>query len=670
MPPEPNPKFVETDLDSILVIIPILNEAETIAEVVRNLQQYGLRQIRVVDNGSTDRSAVEAQTAGAEVIFEPIAGYGQACWRGLQELPNDIDWILFCDGDGSDDLSCLPEFLSLRHRYDLILGDRRTTRLGKSVLTPVQNFGNGLASYLINLGWGYGYRDLGPLRLIKRSALEAMAMQDRGFGWTVEMQVKAIELGLNICELPVNYLPRQGGKSKISGTIAGSFQAGVIILTTLGKLYIAKNSRLFSWLKCLSAFLLILGAVAIAPYGDFRQPEAVPHFWLGIGIMSLGFIASWRLKSLNAWWFWLIAIAIRLIILPMYPGDDVWRYVWEGYIQNQGISPYDFAPNAVELIPYRTEWWSLINNNHTSAIYPPLAQLGFRILAAISLHWLLFKAAFILADLLICWLLTRKFSYLPTTFYAWNPLVIYSFAGGAHYDSWFILPLVAAWLLWEQNSKLLNTNNKQGKIFYYLLTALAIGISIAIKWVSLPILAFVTWKTWSKINLKSAIIVFICGILPLCLASLNFCTPESCSLIPTSSTFVSHGRSAGLIPYFLGKIWSTSRNTNSIFAIPLSLSVIFLLVKAGNLQQFIQGYFFALLTISPIIHGWYFTWIIPFAVATKNLGVRLVSISAFIYFALPYRQALGNKYWRLSAIETLCLWLPFVIGYFWNRKKL
>jgi hypothetical protein len=97
-----------------------------------------------------------------------------------------------------------------------------------------------LATYLIKWGWGYRYRDLGPLRLIKRSALELIKMEDRGFGWTVEMQVKAIEFKLAICELPVGYRCRQGGKSKISGTISGSFKAGTIILTTLGKLYLRR----------------------------------------------------------------------------------------------------------------------------------------------------------------------------------------------------------------------------------------------------------------------------------------------------------------------------------------------------------------------------------------------------------------------------------------------
>jgi hypothetical protein len=399
----------------------------------------------------------------------------------------------------------------------------------------------------------------------------------------------------------------------------------------------------------ISGILLLLGAIAISPSGDFNQVEDFPKFCLGSGIMCLGFVCSWRSHQLSAWWFWLVAIATRGILLFMYPGDDIWRYLWEGYIQTLGFSPYDFAPNAPELIPYHTAWWTLINHQTVSAIYPPMTQLGFRILASITPQVWLFKTAFIIADLLICWLLTRRFSYWQTTLYAWNPLVIYSFAGGGHYDSWLILPLVVAWLIedlkhWQR--------------------AILIGISVAIKWISLPILGFITWQTWRIINVKTAIIIFICGLLPIALSASLFCNFDQCYLIPTSSNFVDRGRSAEFIPYLLAKIWQGSRQSNNIFAIPLGLAVIFLTWQAQNLQQFARGYFFVLLTLSPIVHGWYFTWIIPFAVATQNWGVRLLSISAFIYFVLPHRQALGNPNWRLNAIETLYLWLPFVCGYF------
>ncbi len=225
------------ELAHILVLIPARDEAETIANVVRSLQSYGLSQIRVIDNGSRDATAAIATAAGAEVIFESRPGYGRACWQGLQNVDEKIDWILFCDADGSDDLTRLPEFFALAPHYDFILGNRRASPSGRRALTPVQNFGNWLSTQLIALGWGHQYHDLGPLRMIRRPALERIRMGDRGFGWTVEMQARAVELGLKIAEIPVGYRDRQGGKSKISGTLKGSFQAGTIILSTLGKLY-------------------------------------------------------------------------------------------------------------------------------------------------------------------------------------------------------------------------------------------------------------------------------------------------------------------------------------------------------------------------------------------------------------------------------------------------
>lgn len=229
---------------TICVVIPVQNEEASIVGVISDLQGVGLSTIRVVDNGSVDRSARRALDAGAEVLWEPTPGYGQACWTGLQNLPEHVEWILFCDGDGSDDLMDIPLFLQAAlddySKPDFVLGDRRATPSGQSAMTPVQNFGNALASTLIYWGWGMKYHDLGPLRLIRRSALEQIQMQDRGFGWTVEMQIRAVELGLMIQEFPVGYRPRQGGRSKISGTIMGSFKAGTIILQTVGKLYLKR----------------------------------------------------------------------------------------------------------------------------------------------------------------------------------------------------------------------------------------------------------------------------------------------------------------------------------------------------------------------------------------------------------------------------------------------
>ena len=220
-----------------LAVVPVLNESATIAHVVKSLQAQGIQWIRVVDNGSTDDSAARATAAGAQVLVEPVVGYGQACWRGLQDIDSSIQWILFCDGDGSDDLEGLGNLFAACESADLILGDRTATAAGRRNLTVIQRFGNWLATSFIYWGWGYRYRDLGPLRLVRLSALERLQLSDRAFGWTLEMQVRAVEETLEICEIPVNYHHRQGGKSKISGTITGGFRAGKAILGTLARLY-------------------------------------------------------------------------------------------------------------------------------------------------------------------------------------------------------------------------------------------------------------------------------------------------------------------------------------------------------------------------------------------------------------------------------------------------
>ena len=226
------------------MIIPALNEEAALPDVLRNLREFRLDWIRVVDNGSTDRTASVAQAHRVEVLAEPFRGYGAACWRGLQQLPPAIAWILFCDADGSDNLRELPRlFEAAAAGAELVLGNRRATIEGRQAMTPQQNFGNALATALIALGWRHRYCDLGPLRLISRPALDRIAMRDRGYGWTVEMQVRAVEERVRAVEIPVGYRRRQAGRSKISGTLGGSLRAGSVILSTLGTLWLRRYFR-------------------------------------------------------------------------------------------------------------------------------------------------------------------------------------------------------------------------------------------------------------------------------------------------------------------------------------------------------------------------------------------------------------------------------------------
>lgn len=652
------------------VIIPARDEEKTIASVIQTLHQQGLSHILVVDNGSRDRTAEEAAIAGATVISEPQPGYGQACWTGMQNLPPAAQWVLFCDADGSDDLAQIPQFLTASQTANCIISNRRATTAGRRHLTPVQNFGNGLATTLIHWGWGHVYHDLGPLRLIQREALDDLQMRDRGFGWTVEMQVRAVETGLKIAEIPVGYYPRQGGRSKISGTIRGSVQAGTIILTTLAWLFIQRFTQpLFPQdsdraIPFLSALLVLLGCGITAFFGDFRVPGTVHYFWMGIGLVSIGWLLSWRLHWIARSLFWSITLLSRLMLLPMYPGDDVWRYLWEGHIQTFGFSPYHLAPKAVELEHLRTAWWSSINHAGVSAIYPPITQAGFHGLASITPSVWLFKLAFIAADVLICALLCRRFGRSRTLLYAWNPLILYSFAGGAHYDSWFMLPLVAAWLVFDRADDTARPTTKQ-----FCWAAALLGVSIAVKWMSAPILAFLVWRSLRQFGLKLAIAVGTLGLLPMALSAVPFCSPDSCPLVPTSSRFVINGRCAELIPFWVAKMLPESSLYNWLYLVPLALVVVWLLLRTKSLGEFCHWYLLSLLALSPIIHAWYFTWVIPFGVLSRNLGIRLMSLSAFVYFVLQQRQSLGDLSWLLTSGERSLLWGPILFGVFWSALQ-
>jgi cellulose synthase/poly-beta-1,6-N-acetylglucosamine synthase-like glycosyltransferase len=223
---------------SCLVVIPALNEEETVADVVRNLRHQNFKRIRVIDNGSSDATARRARAAGAEVLTEPRRGYGQACRRGLTSIPHSVAWILFCDADGSDNFDDLDLMIGAAERgADLVLTNRFATKAGRQAMTHIQRLGNRLVSKLIEYGWGFRFADFGPLRLIRRQALDDIDMGERGFGWNAAMQICGLEAGLKTREMPARYRPRQGGKSKISGNPPAAVCAGFGILQAVARLY-------------------------------------------------------------------------------------------------------------------------------------------------------------------------------------------------------------------------------------------------------------------------------------------------------------------------------------------------------------------------------------------------------------------------------------------------
>ncbi len=228
-------------LSRVTVIIPAYNEVQALPQVLGDLPRVG--RVIVVDNASTDPTPDVARLCGAEVVTEPRRGYGSACLAGIARIQNSVDAgqeppeiVVFIDGDYSDhpeELSLLVQPI-LAGEADFVLGSRLLGEREAGAMPPQSVYGNKLACSLMRLFWGARYTDLGPFRAISWKALQRLGMQDRDFGWTIEMQIKACLSQLRTREVPVRYR-RRVGISKISGTLIGTIRAGYKILYTVAR---------------------------------------------------------------------------------------------------------------------------------------------------------------------------------------------------------------------------------------------------------------------------------------------------------------------------------------------------------------------------------------------------------------------------------------------------
>lgn len=222
-------------MSGVSVIIPALNEERSVGAVVREIPRENVREIVVVNNGSSDGTAEVARAAGAVVIDEPQKGYGKACLAGIRHISkNPPEIVVFLDADYSD----YPEEMSLllapiiSGGADFVLGSRMAGKRGAGAMPAHTVFGNKFAGVILTALFGVKFTDLGPFRAIRFESLAELKMQDEGYGWTVEMQAKAAKRGLRCVEVPVRYRKRTG-VSKISGTFSGSVKAGVKIVWTV-----------------------------------------------------------------------------------------------------------------------------------------------------------------------------------------------------------------------------------------------------------------------------------------------------------------------------------------------------------------------------------------------------------------------------------------------------
>jgi glycosyltransferase involved in cell wall biosynthesis len=221
----------------ISVVIPALNEEETIGAVVSAVPREIASEVIVVDNGSDDRTAERAREAGARVVSEPRRGYGRACRAGVGAVAARCEIIVFLDGDGSD----CPELMNRlvepvkARTHDFVIGSRTRGRREPGSMNFQQLFAGRAAGLLTGALYGVRYTDMCPFRAIRRDALARLSMREETYGWNLEMQMRAARAGLRILEVPVEHRRRAGGESKVSGNLRGTILAGGRILYTAAR---------------------------------------------------------------------------------------------------------------------------------------------------------------------------------------------------------------------------------------------------------------------------------------------------------------------------------------------------------------------------------------------------------------------------------------------------
>jgi len=395
-----------------------------------------------------------------------------------------------------------------------------------------------------------------------------------------------------------------------------------------------RRSQLVRFTIALTAEILCCASLNL--FDDWTLEEMPVKFVAAAMICGIAYFVAVRefpigaSRRVQAAIFWSVVVALRLIALPLAPGDDLWRYRWEGKIQQAGFNPYVNAPDDPRLEQVRAEYpdWPKINHREFRAIYPPGAELIFRAMSAISDRALFYKLVFACADLATIAVLLRLLGgtsrFANAAWYAWNPLVVYCFAGAAHFDSLMILPLTAGILFLTRFE---TEPDSPRKWLLALAVSACFGVAISIKLVPVLLLLVCVFA------LRLRAITLAAGVGIPAVLSLFYGYPK----VPIWESLRSFAHVTRLNDLFWwlieGTYWPNPNQKNYHYNMILVICVA--LVSLLFWRNWKRGMLWALgtaLILSPVLHPWYCTWILPLAAWRRSLTWYVLSVTLFAYF--------------------------------------
>ena len=433
-------------------------------------------------------------------------------------------------------------------------------------------------------------------------------------------------------------------------------------------MWLVRQVRL--WLALLAQILLL---AALHCFDDWRYATMPIKFVETAVLCGIAFFAAassfarMPLGRMAGVTFWVVAIALRIVALPLEPGDDLWRYQWEGKVQNAGFNPYVLAPNDEQLIPVRAQFadWSRVNHRDYSAIYPPGAELCFAALGRFTAGPLAYKLLFAVADLAAIAVLLRLIGgstrFADAAWYAWNPLVVYSFAGAAHFDSLMILPMLAGIHFCTRSQA---ATEPSARWRYAILGAVAMGFAISIKLIPvllLPVCAFALGRRALALSISLAI--------PAAL-SLPFGFPHV-AIWNSLGRFIYVTRLNDIFWWIIeDTVWPNPHQKNYHYNVIIIVAV--LVVSVFFFRNWKRGLLWVMgtaLVLSPVLHPWYVTWILPFAAWRRVDGWQVLSVTVFAYY-LFWDERLFLLPWHSEPwLRGFILIPPIVAAFFFLWRK-